>query len=225
MGSHIKKVSRFFSIFYILSFAVLICSFLGCSNEVPDIVNTELCVIYDYENDEVYPDARLCAFIESGINVRRYDTLQLKNMKDGYTWNADNLVLYQSSRKLYAGYTNFVMPKNKRFSNTTYNVELITADEKSVSSQINFHYDDSFYKIKASDVENKFKDLKGIKKIAIFNKDDVLIFSDKYAARYDSAEKIKNTFRNAEYYSIYWQTSDKTVICVMPKQYISKQDN
>ena len=64
-------------------------------------------VVFEYQDEESLPSARLCAFVESASDSRRSGLLQLSTKKDGFIWNAASLVRIKSGDKFWTGYTNF----------------------------------------------------------------------------------------------------------------------
>ncbi len=220
MGLTQKKSAGLFSL--LLLFAGY---FMSCSQNAADIKASEMSVIFEYHDEESLPSARLCLFIESESDTRRSDQLLLSSPKDGFEWSSKELIHIKSGDRSWSGYTNFVMQSAQHFPCDSYNLILRNADEDEAVQSLDFSYDEDFYEIKALEAEEKMKEAEAVKKIAIYDENDILLYYDVQTDSLNSARKMWNMFSNASYYNVVWQAKDKSVLCIMPKRLVIPDEN
>lgn len=220
MGSFLKKSAGFFS-FFIISAGF----FISCSQATADIKTGEMSVIFEYQDEESLPSARLCLFIESESDTRRSEELLLSSPKEGFEWSSRDLIHIKSGDRSWSGYTNFVMQRDQHFPCDSYSLVLRNADENQALQKLDFSYDEDFYEIKACQAEEKMKEAEADKKIAIYDEKGILLYYDIQTDNLNSVRKMWNMFSNASYYNIVWQAKDKTVLCIMPKRLVIPDEN
>ena len=198
---------------------------MSCSQNAADIKASEMSVIFEYHDEESLPSARLCLFIESESDTRRSDQLLLSSPKDGFEWSSKELIHIKSGDRSWSGYTNFVMQSAQHFLCDSYNLILRNADEDEAVQSLDFSYDEDFYEIKALEAEEKMKEAEAVKKIAIYDENDILLYYDVQNDNLNSARKMWNMFSNASYYNVVWQAKDKSVLCIMPKRLVIPDEN
>ena len=228
MDYHIKKPDSVFSFFSVFVRGVFVFFFLpliSCAQISPDVKQSELSVVFEYSDEESLPSARLCAFVESESDSRRSSLIQVSTKKDGFIWNADSLVRIKNGERFWTGYTNFVMQKNEPFPLDSYKIILQHADEKEAEDLLDFAYDSSFYKLNAAQAEEKMSEIEGIKKISIYDENNVLLYYGELSDNLSSSRKIWNTYPKANYYNVIWQLEDSSVICILPKRLVVPDEN
>ena len=220
MSCPIQKSVKILSL---LIFSLLFCP--SCSQNAADIKESSLTVIYDYNDEENLPSARLSLFIESESDTRRSQNILLSSLTDGYEWTAEELVHIKSGNRSWSGYTNFVMQKNQPFPKDSYSLVLRNADENEAVQTVELSYDDSFYDMTSSQADEKMKAEEAVKKVAIYDENGILLYYDVQNDNLNSARKMWNMFSNASYYKIVWQAKDGSTMCILPKRLVIPDEN
>jgi single-stranded DNA-specific DHH superfamily exonuclease len=117
------------------------------------------------------------------------------------------------------------MQGKQHFPRDSYSLTLKNADEDEAVETIDFSYDEEFYKLKATEAENKMKKAGAVKKIAIYDENGILLYYDVQTDNLTSARKMWNMFSNASSYNIVWQAKDKSTMCIMPKRLVIPDEN
>lgn len=199
--------------------------FFSCQQTSADIKQTEYSVVFEYKNASDMPEARLCVFIESEENSTRTEKMQISFSEKKYSWLSDSLLKLNENGKYWTGCTNFVMQDGVFFPKGKYTTTVFNADEDSAESDFNLEYNEKFYSLKAVQVKDEMLKMQGIHKIAVYNRDNLLLFYGNDADTMSPAERIRNTYRNGYYYTEIWESKDKSVICILPKQYLLSDEN
>ena len=221
MNCFIKKIKFFIHASFFLPVSLLIIQFflLSCSNVAPELEQSDYSVIFDYKNENIPPDVRLAIFMESKSDVRRFSRIKIKSLETGFIWDFDNIemVLESDGGSQWAGNANLKAPENEVIPNGKYEVTYYNADEKYVSSSIEVEYDTSFYDIKATEIEKIMKENGGILKIAIYNKEKLMIYFGEKTEEFQTDNSIKNAYVDADYYKDVWNSKNSNVIFIMPE--------
>ena len=118
MDSFFKKKLTVF----ILIFAAVMALFISCSQNTPELTTTDYSVIFDYENAETVPEARLSIFAASASDVRRYERIRINSLETGLCWEVDNLTRLENEDLQWAGYTNLVAPENEKLNRHDFGI-------------------------------------------------------------------------------------------------------
>ena len=228
MDYHIQRFNNTFSFFRIL--ALPVCIFLSlfmlsCAQNSADIKQSEITVVFEYPDEENFPSARLCAFVESESDSRRSGLIQVSTQKEGFVWNSDTLVRIKNGDRFWTGYTNFVMQKNEPFPLDSYRILLQNADEQEADEVLQVEYNTSFYKLNAAQAEKHMLETGAAKKLAVYDENNVLLYYGDFKETLSSSRKIWNVYPKANYYNVIWQTMDASVICILPKQLVVPDEN
>lgn len=214
-----KKNSAYkilFSLFVFLTALFL----LSCTQSLPEIRYSNLTVIFDYRDNDSLPDSRLSVFVESISDVRRYESINIVNNQNGFTWDVSQLIRVRSAEKMYAGNTNLKVPAGEMIPTGEYKIVYANADLEEVVSKGKLEYDSVFYETKASDIPDLMTQKKGLRYITIYDKSDKMIYYGERNAQLSDNRKIWNRYSNASYFHEIWILPDKSVICRMPKQMV-----
>jgi len=215
MGSYIQSLNKFLKISIL--FALLITT-ISCSQNTPEIHNSDYSLIFDYDNENETPNARLSLFIESDSDVRRIDKLIVTSMETNLIWTVEDIQKLEKDNIQYAGNANLVVPEKEIIPTGTYKITCVNADEKETDIYFTVIYDTSFYELNDKDVEEKIRKNHGLNKIAIYDKDNIMLYLGNRTAEFNTKTDIWNYYRNADYYRDIWCTSDNRVICILPAQ-------
>lgn len=198
-------------------FSVLICVFgISCSNNAPQIQNARMAVVFDYNNKEDLPKARLSIFVEATSNPRRFETVTVSSDQNEYVWEATDLVLAADETNTYCGVTNLVMPADEKIPAGEYTIVFIQSDEEKKEIKRTLSYDKSLYESKAVDVPDIMKKYYGTRMLTIFDNEKRVLYYGPRSAELNDARGIWNNYRDAAEFQESWVNQNGTVICNLP---------
>lgn len=210
-----------FSIFLILLFDL--CVFASsCSQNVPEVKNVSTMAIFDYANNNDFPVARLSFFVESSSDARRAETIEVYSKKYGYTWKTDRLIKIATSKRQWAGYSNFAIPESLSIPDGSFVVKYHNADGESTESNAYVSFDSNFITSKVEDVPALMADKRGKLNVAVFDKDNNLLIYGEKTKDLRTEETILRKYKNAFYYRDVWTVGNNTMICLLPITYFKK---
>ena len=220
MGSFtVKKIfSALFSVFLVV---ILSCATVACSQVVPDIVQADYSVVFDYKDAENLPSSRLCVFVASESDVRRYSAIRLVSKETGLIWETGDILKLQESDRQWSGNANFVPPEKEVIPSGVYEVTFINADEEEDSLEFKVKYNEAYYETLSVDVPELMKKQNGINKIAIYDADGKMLYFGNRNADLLSVRGIWNNYREAEICQDIWCSADLSVMCIMPEEAVS----
>ena len=198
-------------------FSVLICAFgISCSNNVPQIQNARMSIVFDYNNREDLPKARLSIFVEATSNPRRFETVTVSSDQNEYVWEATDLVLAADETNTYCGITNLVMPANEKIPAGEYTIVFNQSDDEEKEIKRTLSYDKSLYEAKADDVPDIMKKYYGTRMLTIFDDEKRVLYYGPRSAELNDARGIWNNYRDAAQFQESWVNQNGTVICNLP---------
>ena len=205
---------------------VLVSVFLNsCSQVTPELSLTEYSIIFDYEDEEAAPQARLSVFSSSVSDVRRYSKIKITSLDTGLSWETDNIVRMENEEVQWAGCTNLVVPEDEKLPVGKYEITYYNADEKECTVNLEVRYDIAFYEVLLTELADYMADKGGVEKIAVYDKDHILIYFGVRTENFKSTRDIWNTYRQAEYYQVIWYSRDGRVICIEPEKAVVPEEN
>ena len=204
--------------FYSLLTAALLVLFISCSQNTPEINTTDYSVIFDYEDEEKLPSARLSVFASSSTDVRRYQRVVITSTETGYVWDTEVIARIEENDEQWAGCTNIVAPADEKIPTGKYEITYYNADEKECQVTLDVRYDAELYDVLLPSLSEYMTMKHGIEKIAIYDKNHILIFFGDRTEELMTTRDIWNTFREAETYQIIWYSRNGNVICIAPEK-------
>lgn len=214
-----KKFRNFILVSFIFSAYCMIGT--GCTQVTPELTDASYSVIFEYQDENSLPDSRLSFFMESQTEVARYDRIKVHAIENDYIWDFNEISKISFSDKEWAGNTNLVVPENEMIPTGNYEITFFNADEKESTVLISVSYDSSIYDLNAEDLENKMLSSRAVKKIAIYDDGNILIYYGDKLSEFGTPRGIWNMYRTASYYYDVWCTPENNVICIMPKQKVA----
>ena len=221
MGSTLSKTK----ITLFLFAAALILLFSSCSQNTPELTTTDYSVIFDYDGEDNPPTARLSIFASSASDVRRYERIRITSLETGLCWEADNLTRLESEDLQWAGCTNLVAPENEELPSGQYEITYFNADEKECTVNLDVHYDLGLYDVLLSGLADYMAEKKGIEKIAVYDKEHILIYFGDRTEEFKTTRDIWNRYREAEYYQVIWYLRNGTIICIEPEKAVTPEES
>ena len=207
---------KFFKLFLVSSFSVLLLSFIGCSQNLPEIYQTQYSVVFTYKDETSKPDARLSIFVETGSDPRRCERMEITSNSSNYTWNTKKIEKFATIDRKWAGNVNFIVPENEKIPTGKYDIKYVSADESEKVNHIIVTYDQVYYDSVASDVPSLMR-YKGVQNIAIFDNNRALLYLGEKTEELSTKGDIFNTYNEAVYYQDVWFSNDNSVICILPE--------
>lgn len=218
-----NKTFSGYKILIILVFVAIQFALISCSQNTPELSTTDYSVIFDYAGNDELPAARLSIFAASGSDVRRYERLRIKSIDTGLCWETDSISLLENDDVQWAGCTNLVAPEDEKLPVGRYEITYINADEKECTVSLDVRYDVDFYDVVLSGLADYMAEKRGIEKIAIYDKEHILIYFGNRTEEFRTTRDIWNTYREAEYYQVIWYTRDGRVICIEPEKPVTPE--
>lgn len=219
MGIQLQK----FRIFSPLFLAATLIISVSCTQVTPELTQSDYSVIFDYEEEEAFPTVRFSLFMCSDTDVHRYERIRIKALETGYVWDTDSIAILESEGMQWAGCTNLVAPENEKLPSGTYEVTYYNADEKECSVKLEIKYDMDFYDVVFSALPQVMKEKHGIEKIAIYDKEHILIYFGDRKEEFQTTRGIWNVYREAETYQVIWCTRDNSVLCIGPEEAVTPE--
>ena len=219
-----KISSKSFHLFSVSLASVIMCIFMlfsvSCTQVVPEVKYSNLSVVFEYKNENALPTARLCVFVESISDARRFENINIKAVENGFTWDVSDVVKIKSYDRMYAGNTTLIVPDGEKIPTGEYNITFYNADAEKVESKTVLTYDSEFYDSKSGDIPEMMRKRGGKKNIAIYDKEGKLIYYGERTDKLDDTRKIWNKYRNAGSFNEVWKLPNNSVICVMPLEQV-----
>lgn len=206
---------RQFIILLILVLTTVICA---CSNNVPELGNARLSVVFDYDSNDSLPQARLSVFVEAVSNPRRFDTITVSSNQNEYVWEASDLILAADESKNYCGVTNFVMPANQKIPSGEYTILFRQSDDEEKEIKRILSYDKSLYETKGEDVPQVMKKFYSTRMLTIYDASKKIIYYGPRSAELSDARGIWNNYRDASEFQESWVNQSGTIICNLPME-------
>ncbi len=218
MQGHLKSFS-----FISLILAAALVFFASCSQNTPELYSSDYSVIFDYADQENPPVARLSVFAASGSDVRRYQKIKITSVETGYTWETEVISMLDTSDVQWAGCTNIAAPSGEKLPTGKYELTYYNADEKEYSLSIQVRYDADLYEVLLPGLAEFMEKNRGIEKIAIYDKQHLLIYFGNRTSDFRTTRDIWNFYRDAASYQVIWYSRNGSVICIAPELPVSPE--
>lgn len=210
----------FFKALHLSSVLLSILLMASCTQVVPEVKYSSLSVVFDYKDEKTLPSARLCVFVETVSDARRYESINVKSAQNGFTWDVNDVFKIKSYDRMYAGNTSLLVPEGEKIPTGLYDVVFYNADLEKVETQTNLNYDSEFYECKSGDIPEMMRKRGGRKNIAIYDKEGKMLYYGERTDKLDDTRKIWNKYRNAASFNEVWKLPNNSVICVMPLELV-----
>lgn len=210
----------FFKALLLSSILLSILLMASCTQVVPEVKYSSLSVVFDYKDEKTLPSARLCVFVETVSDARRYESINVKSAQNGFTWDVNDVFKIKSYDRMYAGNTSLLVPEGEKIPTGLYDVVFYNADLEKVETQTNLNYDSEFYDCKSGDIPEMMRKRGGRKNIAIYDKEGKMLYYGERTDKLDDTRKIWNKYRNAASFNEVWKLPNNSVICIMPLELV-----
>ena len=210
----------FFKALHLSSILLSVFFIASCTQVVPEVKYSSLSVVFDYKDEKTLPSARLCVFVETVSDARRYESINVKCVQNGFTWDVNDVFKIKSYDRMYAGNTSLLVPEGEKIPTGLYDIVFYNADLEKVESQTTLNYDSEFYECKSGDIPEMMRKRGGRKNIAIYDKEGKMLYYGERTDKLDDTRKIWNKYRNAASFNEVWKLPNNSVICVMPLELV-----
>ena len=213
-------VKTFFKALHLSSILLSILFMASCTQIVPEVKYSTLSVVFEYKNEKAAPDARLCVYVETVSDARRYENINVKAAQNGFVWDVTDVFKVKSYDRMYAGNTTLVVPEGEKIPTGQYDIVFYNADLEKVETKAFLNYDAEFYNKKSGDIPEMMRKRGGKKNIAIYDKEGKMLYYGERTDKLDDTRKIWNKYRNAESFNEIWKLPNNSVICIMPLELV-----
>ena len=210
----------FFKALHLSSILLSILLMASCTQVVPEVKYSSLSVVFDYKDEKTLPSARLCVFVETVSDARRYESINVKSVQNGFAWDVNDVFKIKSYDRMYAGNTSLLVPEGDKIPTGLYDIVFYNADFEKVETQTSLNYDSEFYESKSGDIPEMMRKRGGKKNIAIYDKEGKMLYYGERTDKLDDTRKIWNKYRNAASFNEVWKLPNNSVICVMPLELV-----
>lgn len=195
--------------------------FVGCSDSNPELVSAKGFVVFDYKDESSVPSAKLAVFTEVSSEVRRVESIRIKNRSTQIEWNCSEPLIFSDSNHQWAGYTEFLTPDGIEIPDGIYDFSYIDAQGKESSVTFSINYNKKFVASNAKNAkESFFSD--ATEKIAVFSARDSIIYYGEKKQGWNEDKKIFDSNSSSEYYRIVYVDKINSSLCIMPAVYKNK---
>lgn len=207
--------------FYLVLTVIISILFISCTNNVPQINNASVAIIWDYETYNSLPQARLGVFVEASSNPARFEKIQVFADGTDIFWETDKLISAENNGISWCGYTNFTMPKGSDFPVGNYTIKFIQADEKELEMKASLTYEKSLYNKKASEIPVYMNGILGSKYFTVYDENKKVLYYGQRTNDYSDSRAIWNHYKDAVEFQESWISSSGTIICNMPVEKVT----
>ena len=213
-------------IYILISLVLAACTglFMSCSQNLPEVASADYSVIFDYSDETTLPSARLSVFANSASEVRRYQRIKITSLENGWCWDTEILAMLESDDTQWTGCTNLVPPENEKLPVGTYEITYYNADEKEYSLTVDVKYDIQFYDVLLPALPEVMSKKRGIEKIAVYDKEHILIYFGDRTEEFLTTRAIWNRYREAASYQVIWYADKGNLICVTPEKPVTPEE-
>lgn len=189
--------------------------FFSCSLSAPDVKGVKAAAVFEYADNDSDPRMRLAVFAEAGSDVRRVESIRIASKETGWEWKAENVEIFSSDARQWAGYTNFVSPGSGAIPQGAYTFFYRDALGDDAESSFSVFYPASLLKARAGEAKEKLGT--GMREwIALYDEKDVLIYFDTRKAGWREDDDVWREMENASRMRLCFLNADASVLCFMP---------
>lgn len=204
-------MKKIFNLLKISILSFFIAGLVSCAQNIPEVVRSEGTLIFEYADEESMPEVRLAVYTETSSDPRRTSSVEVLCLENGFQWESDRIVIYESGDQSFAGVQNLYMPQDRPFAGGEYQVVYKTLTEEKDQNRfyLSAHYD--VYSMTVSEAEQYMRERNGRKKLMIFDEEGHVLF---YGEPSDFPDPL-NSFPETASYRYVW-TCSGNLMCLLP---------
>lgn len=203
-----------FSLFFLIS----------CSQEATVIKEINSKIIYEYKDAQTLPSQRLSVFVATNGDVRKFDSLYVKDLESDFYWETKDLFRFTNGDKNYAGYSSFIVPEGDSFNDGEYSLVINTKSKEELAYNFNLTYNKDFIKMKFADALQEMKNNGAVENICIYDEDGKIIYYGKRSEDLYTNRDIWLKYNNAAKYNSIWALDNRAIMCIMPAEIVTPGD-
>ncbi len=190
----------------------------GCSDSEPELVSAKGYVVFDFSEENKTPSARLAAFAEVSSEVRRVDSIRIKNLATNLEWNCLNPAVFSNEKKQWSGYTEFVFPDGIEIPLGVYNFFYTDSQENEVSAAFVINYDEKLTTTTPEKVPSILPE-NSTEQYALYSEKNTLLYFGAKKQNWTDDSKIFSFDKKTSYYRKIYMGINDSVVCIMPPVY------
>ena len=222
---HFSVISKFL---IVLIFSLIF--LVSCSDTSPHISSLTKTLIYEFSSEDEKAQIKLSVFVNPSQDIQRSKSIEILHPETNFIWKIDNPKVYQDDNKSYLGYPALTVPENFDFPEGLFELTYFDVADRSIKENFEVNLltsmldkEDSF--VKAEDVRaGKAGTECSHKKIILFDEIGKELFCGYYSSLINSDEKILHLFPDAVTKQIYYSNSNNSVVILLPKETIKKNN-
>lgn len=190
----------------------------GCSESEPELVSAKGYVVLDFSDEAKTPSVRLAAFAEVSSEVRRVDSIRIKNLATNLEWTCLNPAVFSNEKRQWSGYTEFLSPDGIEIPIGVYNFFYTDSQGKETSAAFVINYDE---KLTGSTPEKVLSLLQenSTEQYALYSEKGTLLYFGAKKQNWTDDTKIFSFDTKTSYYRKIYTGTNNSVMCIMPPVY------
>ena len=202
--------------------SLLAWTFSSCADAAPELVSVTGTMVFDYEDSDSLPSARLAVFVQTSTEVQRVDSLLAVSRDDGYNWRIDSPQQFKSGDRQWACYTNLQSAENVRFPKGVYDFQYVDAAGEEAWTSFVVSYPDELFETKSGDIKSVLSSLSD--SVALYDKSNMLIYFGKNKSNWNSNANIIREYPAAVTIRHCLSNSGNRVVCLLPAELLRTQE-
>lgn len=191
--------------------------FVSCDSSTPKVQNVSSSVVFDYADEESFPDVYLSVFASPDCEISRIESIRFVHEETNLEWKCETLERFDGKgKKSWVGYTHFLPLQGSKFPIGRYNFYISDMAGTEEKSLFFVNYPNNLFESRAKDFPGVLK-LPNMTKIALYNQEDVVIYyGDMQKEWKKSLNQIKDSYSGAVSYRLVYYINNGNILCLMP---------
>ena len=208
--------------FSVFCATILLFSVISCSDSETDVLSASATAVFDFEDSESHPKARLAVFFQLGNEAQRSESFTVSNEESGYSWIVSKPGIFTGMNKSYAYSINLSPPEGKEIPVGSYTVTYYDAAENSDEAKFSVNYNKGLL----SATSENFREFlpNANENIAIYDDSGELLFMGKEKSSWKTNSGILKDYKLAFSKRLCYVTPGNTVICLMPTENLKETE-
>lgn len=188
---------------------------LSCSDTEPEILSTDVSVIFDFTDDRTEPVLRFSVFVEPDKELQRAGNIKVVYPENGYEWFIETPVLVSSARGQWAGSSCLYPRQGEEIPRGTYTVTYTDRADHEAAGTFSVSYPEKLVHAKAGDVASILGEMK-TETLALYAENSKLLYYGDRKKDWDTDEDIWKEYTEAVRMRVCLSSLKGAVVCLMP---------
>jgi len=197
----------------------LLILFFSCSQNLPEISSATGTAVYDFEDDDSFPELRLGVFVDVTSDVHRAEIIKVICLQNNYEWECINPIKIKNGKNQFSGYTHFVMPENEAFPQGRYKVYYTDYNGNEESCVMQLSYNAEILEMKGAAAQDFLKSDSALEYWSVYNKEAEILFFGEKEDRMRALEEVWKRYPDAVSARTLWVSRNGREICIFPLVY------